>query len=139
MWKTRGCAVGNLGLCVGLHCDSAPLLQSVSLGCIHTVLLLAEKEFSHRERLPGAQVSLSLSPPRVPVLCPVGRADPGQRRLPPQGTLCPLTWKPPFPAWGCQAVQPLAEGLTGRWRQQKLPWGGQSSPVTSSGHIQSTA
>ncbi|XP_065501742.1 uncharacterized protein KIAA1755 homolog isoform X2 [Caloenas nicobarica] len=31
-------------------------VQSVSLGCIHTVLLLAEKELTHRERLPGAQV-----------------------------------------------------------------------------------
>ncbi|XP_065706012.1 uncharacterized protein KIAA1755 homolog isoform X3 [Patagioenas fasciata] len=31
-------------------------VQSVSLGCIHTVLLLAEKELAHRERLPGAQV-----------------------------------------------------------------------------------
>ncbi|KAK4812798.1 hypothetical protein QYF61_022022 [Mycteria americana] len=32
-------------------------VQSVSPGCIHTVLLLAEKELvAHRERLPGAQV-----------------------------------------------------------------------------------
>ncbi|KFP99259.1 Uncharacterized protein KIAA1755, partial [Leptosomus discolor] len=32
-------------------------VQSVSPGCIHTVLLLAEKELvAHRERLPGVQV-----------------------------------------------------------------------------------
>lgn len=39
------------------------LPQSVSPGCIHSMLLLAEKEpVSHRERLSGVQVSLSLSP-----------------------------------------------------------------------------
>lgn len=58
------------------------LPQSISPGCIHTVLLLAEKELvTHRERLPGVQVSLSLSlspsPPPVPTLSPVGRAEPG--------------------------------------------------------------
>lgn len=39
------------------------LPQSVSPGCIHSMLLLAEKELvSHREKLSGVQVSLSLSP-----------------------------------------------------------------------------
>ena len=55
------------------------LLQSISPGCIQTVLLLAEKELvAHRERLPGVQVSLSLSlsPPHVPTLSPMGRAEP---------------------------------------------------------------
>lgn len=64
---------------MGFAAVTLPCLpQSISPGCIHTVLLLAEKELvPHRERLPGVQVSLSLSPPRVPALSPVGRAEPG--------------------------------------------------------------
>lgn len=54
------------------------LPQSVLPGSIHTVLLLAEKEpVTHRERLPGVQVSLSPSPPRVPTLFLMGKAEPG--------------------------------------------------------------
>lgn len=51
--------------------------QSVSPGSIHTVLLLlAEKELvTHRERLPGVQVSLS--PPCVPTLFLMGKAESG--------------------------------------------------------------
>lgn len=71
-WVMRGCTVGFAA--VTLPC----LPQSVSPGCIHTVLLLAEKELvAHRERLPGVQVSLSLSPSCVLALSPVGRAEPG--------------------------------------------------------------
>ena len=60
--------------------DSSCLPQSVSPGCVHTVLLLAEKEpVPHRERLPGVQVSLALalSPPHVPAFFPVERAELG--------------------------------------------------------------
>lgn len=57
------------GLCCG-HSATVTLAclpQSAAPGCIHSVLLLAEKELpAHRERVPGAQVSPSLSLPLPP-------------------------------------------------------------------------
>lgn len=57
-------AMGDLRAACGVCPGDSPLPpQSVSPGCIHSMLLLAEKEpVSHRERLSGVQVSLSLSP-----------------------------------------------------------------------------
>lgn len=61
------------GSALGFAPGDSPLpLQSISPGCIHGVLLLADKELgTHRERLPGVQVRAaipipSLSPPQGP-------------------------------------------------------------------------
>lgn len=63
------------GSALGFAPGDSPLPpQSISPGCIHGVLLLADKELgAHRERLPGVQVRAaiplpSLSPPQGPLL-----------------------------------------------------------------------
>lgn len=140
-------------LCSGLAAVTLPcLLQSVSPGCIHTVLLLAEKELvAHRERLPGVQVSPapSPSPPPVPALSPVGKAEPGRKGSPTLGTLCPLTRRPQSPCWGALGraaprwadppprVRGQALGLAGLRRQANDAQGQPSAfPVPSHGRPQ---